>query len=93
MLDIPSHLDHLDKYRKENPEYITQTYQKIFGMPEGELVLIDLMDRFFEFKPVMNDRESGAQAVLIYIKNTILGQVDMSKYEPPKEEIHHAQQS
>ena len=92
MLDIPSHLDNLDKLRKERPEHITYTYQKVFGMPEGELVLIDLMDRFFEFKPTMSDRESGAQAVLIYIKNTILGQVDTSKFEP-KEMQDHASQS
>ncbi len=85
MLNIPSHLDLLDKHRKENPGNITYTYQKFFGSPEGELILIDLMDRFFEFKPVMNDREAGAQAVLIYIKNTILGTVDTTWYEPQKE--------
>lgn len=90
MLDINSALDNLDKYRKNDPEYITYCYQKMFGLPEGNLVLIDLMDKFFEFKPTTNDRESGAQAVLIHIKNTILGQVDMSQFEPPQqqEETH-----
>lgn len=82
-IDINSQLDNLDKYRKTDPEYITYCYQKMFGLPEGALVLIDLMDRFFEFKPTNNDRESGAQAVLIHVKNTILGQVDFSQFEPP----------
>lgn len=66
-------LDSLDKMRAENPEFITHTYQKMFGMPEGELILMDLMDKFFEFKPTSNDNEAGAQSVIIYIKNRIYG--------------------
>lgn len=89
LLDIPALLDLLDKHRKENPGQITYTYQKLFGSPEGNLVLIDLMDRFFEFKKPANMEEVGAQAVLIYIKNTMRGVVDSTWYEPPKEEQTH----
>lgn len=78
--DIPSHLDRLDDLRKNRPDQITFTYQKFFSTPEGELILVDLMDRFFEFKPTANDRESGSQAVIIYIKNRLLGVT-----EPPEE--------
>lgn len=93
MHDIPAHLDLLDKYRKENPEAITQAYQNQFASPDGKLILIDLMDKFFEFCPTMNDRESGAQGVLIYIKNKILGKHDYSQFEPPqKEENPNAEQ-
>lgn len=74
--NIPDHLDHLDRIRDTEPEKITHTYQKMFSTPEGELILIDLMDKFFEFSPVTNDHEAGSQAVLIYIKNRILGVVE-----------------
>lgn len=73
MFNIPGNLENLDKLKRDDPERITSTYQKVFGMPEGELVLIDLMDRFFEFKPVNNMTEAGAQSVIIYIKNRLLG--------------------
>lgn len=89
MLDIPAHLDLLDKYRKENPEALTQAYQNQFSTPDGKLILIDLMDKFFEFTPTMNDRESGAQGVLIYVKNKILGKHDYSQVEPPQREEHN----
>ncbi len=85
MLDIPSHLERLDKLRSEQPEHITYTYQKVFGSPEGELILIDLLDRFFEFKKPMNMEEVGSQAVTIYIKNMILGKIDTSWFKPPQE--------
>ena len=91
MLDIPAHLEFLDRTYKERPEHITYMYQKVFGPPDGEFVLVDLMDRFFEFKPTSNDRESGAQAVLIHIKNMVRGQIDDSRYTPTKEEIPHAE--
>lgn len=94
-LDIPAMLDQLDKQRKNNPEYVTQAYQNIFSTPDGRLALIDLMDRFFEFQKTSNDQESGAQSVLIYIKNTaILGKIDTSWYEPPPQEQEkpHAEQ-
>lgn len=51
----------------------THLYLKLFNTPEGELILVDLMDRFFEFKPTSNQQESGSQAVIIYIKNRLLG--------------------
>lgn len=73
MLNIVANAERLDELRAKNPEAITLTYQKIFSMPEGELILVDLMDLFFEFKPTSNDREAGAQAVIIYIKNRLLG--------------------
>ena len=92
MLDIPSHLDLLDKYRKERPEHITYTYQKVFGMPEGELVLIDLMERFFEFNKPNSMEEVGSQAVVMYIKNNILGKVDTTWFEPTPE-VSNASQS
>ncbi len=74
--DIPPLLDRLDKLRKESPEHITFTYQKMFTMPEGQLILIDLMDKFCEFRPTANDKEAGAQGVIIYIKNKLLGVVE-----------------
>jgi hypothetical protein len=88
--DIPALLDLLDKHRKENPGQITYTYQKLFGSSEGNLILIDLMDRFFEFKKPSNMEEVGAQAVLIYVKNTMRGVIDTTWYEPPKEESNNA---
>lgn len=86
-LDIPALLDLLDKTRKSNPENITQAYQNMFSTPDGRMALVDLMDRFFEFQKTSNDQESGAQSVLIYIKNTaMLGKIDTSWYEPPPQE-------
>lgn len=90
LLDEQALLDLLDKYRKENPGHITYTYQKMFGSPEGQLILIDLLERFFEFKKPANMEEVGAQAVTIYIKNTIRGVIDTTWYEPPKEEQSNA---
>lgn len=86
MIDIPAHLDLLDKHRKESPEAITQAYQNQFSTPDGKLILIDLMDKFFEFKPTKDVGEAGAQGVLIYIKNKILGKHDYSEYEPKNPE-------
>lgn len=63
-------LERLDRMTDQEKTY---TYLKIFSTPEGELVLVDLLDRFFEFKPTSNDREAGSQAVIIYIKNRLLG--------------------
>ena len=91
MLDIPSHLDNLDRLRKERPEHITYTYQKVFGMPEGQLILIDLMERFFEFNKPNSMEEVGSQTVVMYIKNNILGKVDTTWFKP--EETYHAEQS
>lgn len=51
----------------------TMLYMKHFSNPEGEMIIVDLMDHFFEFKPTSNDREAGSQAVIIYIKNRLLG--------------------
>lgn len=86
-LDIPALLDLLDKTRKSNPEHLTQAYVNIFSTPDGRLALVDLMDRFFEFQRTNNDYEAGAQAMLIYIKNTaILGKIDTSWYEPTPQE-------
>jgi hypothetical protein len=90
-IDIPAHLDFIDKCYKQTPEHITYLYQKTFGPPDGELVLVDLMDRFFEFKPTMSDREAGAQAVLIHIKNMIRGQIDTSKLEQPMQGDQNAE--
>lgn len=84
MLNVPALLDQLDKINEQEPERVTHTYQKFFTMPEGELILIDLMDRFFEFRPTTNDNEAGAQAVIIYIKNRILG-VTEPKQRPTEE--------
>lgn len=76
-------LDNLDKMREENPEFITQTYQKMFGMPEGQLILMDLMDKFFEFRPTSNNSEAGAQGVIIYIKNRIYGVTEIPQHKQP----------
>lgn len=51
----------------------TMLYMKLFNTPEGELILVDLMEKFFEFKPTSNQQEAGSQAVIIYIKNRLLG--------------------
>ena len=48
-------------------------YCRLFNTPEADMVLCDLMDRFFEFRPVKSDYEAGAQSVIIYIKNRLLG--------------------
>lgn len=63
----------LDKLDTLSDEQIMMLYQKVFGNLEGELVLIDLLDKYFEFRPTSNDREAGSQAVIIYIKNRLLG--------------------
>ncbi len=76
-------LDLLDKLREEEPEKITLTYQKLFNMPEGELILADLMDHFFEFRPTSTDHEAGSQAVIIYIKNRILGVTEQKQSALP----------
>jgi hypothetical protein len=63
----------------------------MLGLPEGEMILIDLMDRFFEFKKPENMTEVGSQAVLIYIKNMVLGKIDTTWYEPKQEESPNAE--
>lgn len=63
-------IDRLDEMKDSE---VTMLYNKVFNVPEGDLVLADLMDRFFEFKRTTNDHEAGSQAVLIYIKNRLLG--------------------
>lgn len=69
-------LERLDRMTDEEK---TRSYLNLFSTPEGETVLVDLMDRFFEFKPTSNDREAGSQAVIIYIKNRLLG---IAEHEP-----------
>lgn len=83
MLNIPTAIENLDKIRESEPEKITYTYQKLFASPEGELILIDLMDKFFEFKPTSNSNEAGAQGVIIYIKNRILGVTEPKQRPEP----------
>lgn len=84
-MNKPPILENLDKLRKEDPHQITFTYQKFFSMPEGELILADLMDHFFEFRPTKNDHEAGAQAVIIYIKNRLLGVTELPERVQPTE--------
>jgi hypothetical protein len=43
------------------------------------------MDRFFEFKKPNSMEEVGSQAVVMHIKNMILGTVDTTWFEPPTE--------
>lgn len=81
MNDMISRLDKLDELRQTNPQQLTQMYLNLFSTPDGQMVLTDLMDLFFEFKPTSNDRESGSQAVIIYIKNKLLGIT-----EPPQQQ-------
>lgn len=64
----------------------THMYMKLFNSPEGELVIVDLMDRFFEFKPTSNPQEAGSQAVIIYIKNRLLGIAEEPSPQPEGEE-------
>lgn len=73
MNDIIPRLEKLDVMRESDPQQITQLYLNIFTTPDGQMVLTDLMDHFFEFKPTSNDHEAGCHAVIIYIKNRLLG--------------------
>lgn len=67
-------LDKLDELRNSGRDQdITRLYMKVFQGPDAEMVLVDLMDECHEFKPVTNQFEAGKQAVLIYIKNRLLG--------------------
>lgn len=75
-------LDRLDTMTDQEK---TQIYLKHFGTPEGEIILVDLMDRFFEFRPTSNDREAGSQAVIIYIKNRLLGIAEPEAQQPGEE--------
>lgn len=63
----------LEKLDEMTDAQKTMIYLKVFNNPEAEMVLTDLMDHFFEFKPTSNDHEAGSQAVIIYIKNRLLG--------------------
>lgn len=63
----------LDNIRNERDHEMVGYYQKVFSTPEGEIVLVDLMMRFGEFKPSFNKMETGQHSVLIYIKNRLLG--------------------
>lgn len=63
----------LDEINSNKPEELIYLYQKVFGDMEGELVLVDLMMRFGEFRPAVNGMERGQHSVLIYIKNRLLG--------------------
>lgn len=73
MLNTLAIINKLDDINNNSPQDLVAMYQKVFGDVEGEIVLIDLMMRFGEFKPSVNQFEAGNQAVLIYIKNRMLG--------------------
>lgn len=66
-------LDKIDQIRNERPQELVTYYRKVFGTPEGEIVLVDLMDHFFEFRPTVNDMQAGSRAVIVHIKNQLLG--------------------
>lgn len=76
MLNAMALLQRLDEIQANSPQDLIGMYQKVFGDVEGEIVLMDLMQRFGEFKPSLNMFEAGNQAVLIYIKNRMLGIVE-----------------
>lgn len=78
-------LEKLDELRAQRPHEITNLYQKLFNTEDGKIVIVDLMDKFFEFKPTANDHEAGSQAVIIYIKNRVLG-VTEAPEQPTGEE-------
>lgn len=69
-------INRLDEIRNDRPEELANLYQKVFSTVEGELILVDMMERFGEFKPSKDLFEAGNQAVLIYIKNRMLGIVE-----------------
>lgn len=73
----------LEKLDTLSDEQVMMLYQKVFQGLDGELVIIDLLDRYFEFRPTSNDREAGSQAVIIYIKNRLLG---IAERQPQGEE-------
>lgn len=66
----------IEKYDNTLKEDLISYYRKVFGSVEGELVLMDLMMNFYEFKPTSTAFEAGGQSVLIYIKNRILGIIE-----------------
>lgn len=70
MLNIIGTLQALDNMTDEEK---TQLYLKHFSNVEGQKILVDLMDRFCEFKPAITPFDAGGQAVIIYIKNRLLG--------------------
>lgn len=72
-LNLPPMLEKLDELRDQRDEEITYLYQKLFSTEDGKMVLVDLMDLFFEFKPTTTEHEAGSQAVIIYIKNRVIG--------------------
>lgn len=69
----------LEKLDSLTDEQVMLLYQKVFQGLDAELVIADLMDRYFEFRPTSNDREAGSQAVIIYIKNRLLGIAEPTK--------------
>lgn len=73
MIDPLPILQKIDEIREQRPEELVTYYRKVFGTPEGEIVLVDLMDNFFEFKPTFSDMQSGSRAVIVHIKNQLLG--------------------
>lgn len=85
MNDLVARLDKLDELRKNEPQTITQLYLNLFTTVDGQMVLTDLMDHFFEFKPTSNDHEAGSQAVIIYIKNRLLGVTEQINHLPQGE--------
>ena len=50
---------------------LEEVYKNVFESDGGQLVLEDLKARFFEYYPVQDMTQAGAQAVLIHIKNMI----------------------
>lgn len=63
----------IEEISNERPHELIGYYQKVFSTPEGEIVLVDLMQRFGEFRPNFTKVEAGQNSVVIYIKNRLLG--------------------
>lgn len=76
-------LDKLDELRNTGRDQeITRLYMKVFQGPDAEMVLVDLMSECHEFSPVTNKFEAGKQAVLIYIKNRLMGVAEPPPLSP-----------
>ena len=61
----------IERLRGMDQKRLETIYQNVFNTDEGQLVLEDLKGRFFEYAPVRDMTQAGAQAVLIHIKNMV----------------------
>lgn len=61
----------IETLRRLNQAQLEELYHRHFTSPDGAVVLEDLKARFFEYVPVSDMNQAGAQAVLLHIKNMV----------------------